>query len=285
MRLNRTAVQVAGKPDARNLGDYFSREYESNNGLYNVTTLWNPAARPSRPRSPSATSHPSRATSRRRRSFPLADGKLDLTLDPLQMRIFLTPRNQLAQAGAHWFDLQRQWWREAKPVTEPFPKPDDKFVRPLNDNWAWKAMDDKQDPDSAPGFDDSSWPRVDLGAWNTDPAKKDVHHAELRRNFTVPAEWSGGTVRLWIATAGFPRLRRRGPHFPRWKKAAGLQRRKRDQRKRSRRRADAGLNPPRSPWEVRGKGQLNGLTGDAWIIYAPKPVATRRPRGTMDHLP
>ena len=32
--------------------------------------------------------------------------------------------------------------------------------------------------------------------------------------------------------------------------------------------------------EARGKGQLDGLTGDAWIIYIPKPAATIDLAGT-----
>jgi hypothetical protein len=189
------------------------------------------------------------------------------------MRIVLTPRNQLAQAGANWFGLQRKWWRATAPIQRPFPKPDDRFARPLNDSWAWKAMADKQDPDTAPKVDDSTWPRLDLGAWNTDPDKKDVHHAEMRRQFTVPAEWTNGTVRFWCATAGYPAFMDEGRIFLDGKQVQGWG-------------TEGALNgndlggalTPGSTHtmtiEVRGKGQLNGLCGDAWLIYQLKPVSS-----------
>jgi hypothetical protein len=273
VKTNRVAVDVAGKPDAHNLGDYFCREYESNNGLYNVTTLWNPGAAPLKL---SVLFHDKPSSARdvdTQEKLPLADGKLDLTLDPNQLRMILTPRNELTQAAGNWFDLQRKWWRASKAVTEPFPKPDEQFVRPLDDDWAWQAMTDKQEPDAAPGFDDSKWPRISLGAWTTDPARKDVHHAEMRRTFTVPAEWNAGTVRLWVATAGYPSFSDEGRVFLDGKPLNGMG-------------AESGVSgsdvggalTPESKHtltvEARGKGQLVGLIGDAWIIYIPKPVTT-----------
>jgi hypothetical protein len=274
VKTNRVAAEVVGKPNGgQQLGDYFLREYASNNGLYNVAVVFNMSGAAEKVtlhfRDKPAVARDAQTGEK----IALTDGKLDTTLDPLQLRVYLTPRNQLAQAGANWFDLQRKWWRASKPVTEPLPKPDERFVRPLNDGWAWKAMDEKQEPDTAATFDDSSWPRVDLGAWNTDPAKKDVHHAEMRRTFTVPAEWSGGAVRLWIATGGYPTFADEGRIFIDGKKLQDFG-------------AESGINgndvggalTPGSSHtltvEVRGKGQLNGLTGDAWIIYVPKPVSS-----------
>lgn len=273
VKMNRTDVQMAGKPNARNLSDYFCREYESNNGLYNVTALWNPGAAPI---SLSVNFHdqPSSALDvETQEKLPLTNGKLDVALDPNQLRMILTPRNQLAQAAGNWFDLQRKWWRAAKAVSEPFPKPDERFVRPLDDDWAWQAMADKQDPDTAPDFDDSKWPRISLGAWTTDPARKDVHHAEMRRKFTVPTEWNGGTVRLWIATGGFPTYADEGRIFLDGKPLGGWG------VESSVNGSDVGgvLTPGSVHTltvEARGKGQLVGLVGDAWIIYVPKPSAT-----------
>jgi hypothetical protein len=270
---NNASVQVPGKPDARNLDDYFFREYDSNNGLDRVTVVWNPGGAPLK-LTLNLRDKPASATDvQTQEKLPLTDGKLDLTLDPLQMRIFLTPRGELTQAGAAWFDLQCKWWRAAKPIERPFPKPDQRFVRPLDDAWAFNPMTDGQDPDTAANFDDSKWPRTDLGAWNTDPARKDVRHAELRRTFTVPAEWNNGTVRLWLATAGFPAFSDEGRIFLDGKKlqdfgvesavdgndVGGV--------------LTAGTTHTLTV-EVRGKGQLVGLTGDAWIIYVPKPVST-----------
>ena len=144
-------------------------------------------------------------------------------------------------------------------------------------------MADKQEPDTAVNFNDATWPRVALGAWNTDPARKDVHHAELRRTFEVPAEWSNGTVRLWIGTAGYPsfiaegRVFMDGKPLNGWGAESGVSG------------SDLGgaLTPGSSHTltiEARGKGQLNGLVGSAWIIYVPKPVATVDLAGGMDDL-
>lgn len=273
IRLNRTAIQIAGKPDAHNLGEYFSREYESNNGLYNVTTVWNPGNAPIQVTLTFLDKPTTARDVQLREKLPLTDGRIDFTLNPLDQRIFLTPRHELTEAGSNWFDLQRKWWRAAKPISKPLPKPDERFVRALNDNWAWHELTGKQEPDVAPGFDDSSWSRVDLGAWNTDPARKEVHHAELRRTFTVPAEWNNGTVRLWIATGGFPtysdegRLFVDGKPFNGWSAESSVNG------------TDlGGILAPGSTHtltvEVRGKGQLNGLIGDAWIIFAPRPADT-----------
>jgi hypothetical protein len=279
VRFNRTEIQVAGKPDAQNLGDYFSREYESNNGLYNVTTVWNPGNAPIKL---TLTFRGKPAIARdvqTQEKIPLTDGKVDFSLEPLAQRIFLTPRNELTQAASNWFELQRKWWRASQPITKPFPEPNEKFMRPLNAAWAFNAMTDKQEPDTAANFDDSKWPRVELGAWSTDPARKDVHHAELRRTFTVPAEWSGGTVRLWVATAGYPsfsdegRIFMDGKPLNGWGAESGVSG------------SDVGgaLTPGSAHMltvEARGKGQLNGLIGDAWIIYIPKPAATIDLAGT-----
>jgi hypothetical protein len=273
VKMNSVSVEMPGKPDAHNLGDYFLREYDSNNGLYHVTTVWNPTNAPLKLTLTFKDKPGSAFDVAKQAKVAVNDGRLDVTLDPLENTMFLTPRHELTQAAANWFDLQRKWWRASKPITKPFPAPNDKFVRPLNDAWAFNPMAEKQEPDTLANFDDSKWPRVELGAWNTHPSRKDVHHAELRRAFTVPADWSNGTVRLWIATAGYPSFSDEGRVFMDgkalngWGAESGVSG------------SDVGgaLTPGSSHTltvEARGKGQLNGLVGDAWIIYVPKPVAT-----------
>ena len=240
--INRADVQVPDKPDASNLGDYFFRDYETNNGLYHVTAVWNPGASPLKL---SINFHDKPINARdviTQKKLTVADGKLNLTLDPLQMRMFLTPRRELAQAGANWLDLQRKWWRAAKSVTEPFPKPDDRFVRSLNDQWAFHPLDEKQEPDAAKDFDDSKWPRIDLGAWNTEPARKDIHHAEMRRRL----HRAGGVEQRHRAPVGrhrgVPDLRRRGARLFRWEGVEQHGRGGRREWQRSGRRADRGLD-------------------------------------------
>lgn len=148
---------------------------------------------------------------------------------------------------------------------------DDRFVRALDDGWAFHPLAEKEEPDFTKDWD-SKW-HVDLGAWNADPELKDVHHAELRRSFKVPAEWSNGTVRLWVATAGYPSFIDEGRVFLDGKALNGMG-------------SESGVSGSDLGGaltagsshvltiEARGKGQLTGLVGSAWIIYVPKPVST-----------
>jgi hypothetical protein len=269
------AVEVAlEKPGAQNLRDYFFREYVSNNGLYNISAIWNPS-RTDPIKATLTFKDQSPATARDAvtgQELALPGGKLaDVALAPLQTRVFLTPRNQIMQVAGDWFDLQRKWWKASVPVTKPFPKPSDPFVRDLDDDWKGQSMADKDasEPLIAASFDDSKWTSLSAGAWNTVPGWKDVKHAMLRRTFTVPKEWDKGRVELWIQTSGQAfsgqgRVCLDGKVAQPWGAESvidGMD--------------FAGALAPGTSHclavEIKDKGQIAGLVADVWIVYVPKP--------------
>jgi hypothetical protein len=264
-------------PAAQNLQKYFFREYATNNGLYNIAALWNPSR-----------TNPIKATLTFKENAPatardvntgqeiaLQNGKLaGLTLEPLQTRFLITPRNEIAKAPADWFTLQRQWWKAAIPITKPFPKPDERFVQDLVEGWSWHPMGDKDDPTpwTVPGFDDSSWTKLRLGVWNTVPERENIKHGFLRRSFAVAKDWNNGRVELWIQTAGSSfadkgRVWLDGKPISSWfaeSAISGLD-------------LTTTLTPDSTHTfaiEVMSTGELTGVVGNIWLKYVPKPVGT-----------
>jgi hypothetical protein len=261
------------KPNTILLNNYFFRNYASNNGLYDVSVITG-ADQPAKATLTFHDTQPATAFDvQTGQEIPMQNGKLDVALDPGQMKMFLTPRNQITQAAADWFDLQRKWWKSAPPVTKPFPKPGSKFTLDLDEDWSWHPLADKEDtaPMLAANFDDSKWTKLGLGAWNTTPDRQDVKHAIQRRTFTVPKEWNNGTAGLWVQTAGYPSFSELGSVWLDGKLLQSF----------SRESGIAGLDFGGAPGsthtlvvEAKGAGQFTGLVGDAWLTYVPKPVTT-----------
>ena len=120
----------------------------------------------------------------------------------MDTRVFLTPRQQIAQAPAAWLDLQRKWWRGGgKPSTTALPKPDRRFVDDLTQDWKFQTLDQATSaaPMLASDFDDSSWTSRSLGIWDVKDAGGHTH-AVFRKTFTVPADWTTGLVSLWMTS-------------------------------------------------------------------------------------
>jgi hypothetical protein len=255
----------------------YSREYESNNGLFNLSVLWNTSNSTAVKATLAFKDHVP-ATARDAvtgQEIALQDGRLvDVPLEPLQTRIFITPRHQITDAPADWFDLQRKWWRASIPITKPFPKLSDRFVRDLDEDWRWHPMEEKDDPTpwTQPGFDDSAWIKLGLGAWNAVPERENIKHGFLRRTFTVPKEWDQGRVELWLQTIGHAfadtgRVWLDGKPIGSWWAESGI----------SGLDFDGALAPGTThvlAVEVKSNGQIVGVTSDAWINYVPKPQVT-----------
>ncbi|MFA6293632.1 MAG: beta-galactosidase trimerization domain-containing protein, partial [Victivallales bacterium] len=258
------------------------RHYVSNNGLYNIWTLWNsqkadvktdlvfaPAVKPE-----------FCLDVRNWQPVPVtSEGKeaslQGLNFSPLETKVFITPRQAVAQAPSNWFDLQRNWWRGAtKPTIAPLPEPKPRFALDLSGDWAFKPVDSPAEAAAltAAGVDSSAWERMRLGIWNL-PKHPGVRHAVLRKQFTVPATWKDGRVDFWLQSYFNTTFMDEGRVFIDGKmikdfSANGVTG------------DDLGgtLQPGTSHEvvvEMRGKGTLNGSRGNAWLAYQPAPQATQ----------
>jgi len=181
------------------------RHAVSNNGLYDVWTLWNQS--PTKAQTVSVVidkdqKPPFFFDIADRKKVPLAAASLDnITLDPMDTRVLLTPRQQIAEGPSAWFDLQRKWWRgTTRPAPRQLPEPDHRFSSDLSQDWKFKTLDTQANagPFSKAHYDDKDWPSRSLGIWDV----KDTGgrgHGVFRKLFTVPAHWSDGLVSIWLA--------------------------------------------------------------------------------------
>lgn len=182
----------------------------TNNGLYDTWTVWNQSPDTSqtvsvllaRGKTPSFA-----LDARDNQSFPVTlspEGASleNIVLQPLETRVFLTPRDRIAQAPLAWFDLQRHWWRGATPPNaKPLPGPSHRFSRDLTYGWKFRTLSTAADaaPMLAAGFDDRTWASRSIGIWDVKDADG-VGHGVFRRHFTVPAEWTDGRVSVWLTS-------------------------------------------------------------------------------------
>ncbi len=255
----------------------------SNNGLYDVWILWN------WDRNKAATV-----------DFAFRDGlkpeacidlktkkAMDLTstpdgarlaglaFQPLDIRIFVTPRGRIADAPLAWLNLQRGWWRGTAKPSKPIPAYVPRFALDLADRWAMKPLEEKDKADiapmAAPGFDDSSWKMVRFGNWLV-PDELPTRRAFFRRKFSVPAHWKDGEIDLrimsWHREAVRGRLRV-------WLDGAEIQ--------------SGGSSVNGLPLagkvlpgkthllavEMAGEGQVAGAIGNAWLYCRPKPQSSQ----------
>ena len=199
-------------PPIEHAGPFVARHYVSNNGLYDVWTLWNSskdnAARVNLVLAPEK--QPENCLEVRNwQPVPLQhrDGRVlleGLKFAPLETRIFLTPQGTLAQAPMAWFTLQRGWWRgTAQPEDMPkLPEWKPRFALDLTDDWAVQPARSKEEAEAllAADVDTKSWKRMPLGIWNLGEFR-DFKHAVFRKRFTVPADWNRGRVKIWVGAA------------------------------------------------------------------------------------
>jgi hypothetical protein len=127
----------------------------------------------------------------------------DIVLEPLETRVFLTPRGQINQAPVAWFDLQRKWWRgTTKPAAKSLTQGSRKLACELTAGWRFKSLDDTADATpllAAVVAVDSTWPVQLLGIWNSKETGG-RGHGVFRKTFSVPAEWTDGRVSLWMTS-------------------------------------------------------------------------------------
>jgi hypothetical protein len=189
-------------------GPVLWRRYVSNNGLYDVWTLWNR----SRKDADKVTLQlargldPDSCIEIKNQPVPFPVTKTaagsalqDIALGPEDLRVFITPHPQPVHAATDWFELQRNWWRGTARIRKELPPFHDDYSSSLTDGWTFHALTNTSDVKAmvAPGFDDSSWEKRSLGLWGI-PDHADVKHGLLRRSFTVPKNWTAGKISLWV---------------------------------------------------------------------------------------
>ena len=125
------------------------RHFVSNNGLYDVWTMWNQQksarktdlvideGQPHRHRD--GREHRRKATRRRGQTTP-APKVADLAFEPLQTRVLLTPTSHLAGAPAEWFWLQRGWWRGTADAGPPMASYKPTIALDLTDDNAFHIL-------------------------------------------------------------------------------------------------------------------------------------------------
>jgi hypothetical protein len=275
-------------PDIPGQAKMMFRHFISNNGLYDVWTVWNmdkalPLA--AEVVVDDASLNPSWAISvKDGLRIPIVKRRFPVKLDPLQLGFYLTPRRYLAHAPVEWFTLQRGWWQGTKTLLNPpLPTPPHKFSVDLTDDWSFQEMGpaDKSETLADPNLDDSKWAKVNLGIWDYQ-GHPDVTHAMLRKHFTVPKEWPQGDVGVWLCTSGGWTFRNLGTTYldgkPLFDKA----------------RCDGfgDLNPggilqPGTDHVLaididKGLSKLGGTVAGAWLWQWPKPVSVIDLAGTWE---
>jgi hypothetical protein len=187
------------------------RNFVSNNGLYAVWTMWNQTDKPTTTDLIFRNDlHPATAIDVKT-GEPVAvqsdasGVKISgLAFEPWETRVFLTPRTEIAQAPARWFQLQRGWWQGTADPGPPLPPFKPKLSLPLTEDWAFKPLDpvpaNTQPPDATawadPKLDDSRWERRPYTVFNR-PDHPEITHAMFRKRFMIPADWKNGTYVLW----------------------------------------------------------------------------------------
>jgi hypothetical protein len=183
------------------------RSFVTNNGLYDVWTMWNQSKTPVTTDlvfhdglTPLDCHDINTGEGLQITATPKGAKIAGIAFEPLQTRVLLTARGKIAQAPTDWFQLQRNWW---KGTADPGPVMADykpKIAMNLTDDNAFKDIpgdftgNPPEDPSlSDPKLDDSSWKRMSLGIFDI-PDNVGVHHAVFRKKFTVPAEWNHGKV-------------------------------------------------------------------------------------------
>ncbi|MBI5833443.1 MAG: beta-galactosidase trimerization domain-containing protein [Armatimonadetes bacterium] len=277
--------QVPRVPATVNAEEVLLRSWETNNGLYDVWTLWNQSG--TRTVTTDLTFRDRRAPTT---LINVRDGQpasaTGITLAPYDAVVLLSPKGQLPRAGLRWLELQRSWWRA--PVipanTPPLPEPTARFAHDLSQDWSIRAM--AGDEDAAPmaktEVDDKAWPHDRLGVW-TWPGRAGVKRVLFRRRFTVPAAWRDGEVRLWLRSffnttfVDQGRIWLDGTLLQDWR-ADGLQGDDCGGR------LTAGSTHTLAV-EARCAGAVGGPRGTCWLAFIPKPESTLDLAGAWEPSP
>lgn len=269
------------RPEAARLeqeGDQvWLRPAVTNNGLYDTWTLWNWSG--DKAQTVSVVLDKSKTPSfafdaRDGKSLPLVaspeGAKWTVVLQPLETRVFLTPRGQLAQAPLAWFDLQRHWWRGTQTSTKQLPPPTQRFARNLTEGWKFQPLQKTEDatPLLAVKYDDHTWQGRSLGLWNTKETGGQGRGV-FRKTFVVPSDWKTGRISLWMTSWFGSSFVGQGRVWLDGREVKGMN--------------EGALIAQNSPSlvsgtshtlavEVQSEGVLAGLRGQCWLSFEPTPA-------------
>jgi len=257
------------------------RHWVSNNGLYDVWTLWNQNATQEVTTNLNFTPglHPVTVFDVQT-GQPMAISKngsaswLDgIVLQALQTRVLLTPRHTLANAPLDWWHLQSNWWRGTMPpAPHRLPLPPHKISLDLSEDWAFMSLDAATEVSTLTRLDARSpgAEQMRLGVWSI--MHPETKHALFRKTFTVPQGWRDGRIGVWVQSFFSTTFVDKGRIFldgvmvKDWS-ADGL--------------AGTAFPDVLKPGtrhvlgvEVQGTGTLSGSRGACWLAYLPHPQAT-----------
>ncbi len=263
-------------PSNRHARPLIYRRYVSNNGLYDVWTLWNSTKAPA-----SITFDPQVAAgidfcfeAKTGRKLPIGDIR-SLKFSPLETKVFLIPRNRLINASSDWFALQCDWWRGTKKITaEPLPKFEAKFALDLSPDWNFFPSPSSEQVSRIIDGKEPTGEKRRLGIWGL-ADHQGVEHAVFEKQITIPGNWKDGEVRLWFlvdygqanvtyvpAFLGEAKISLDGKTIRDFSplgmmgvKIPGLEH----------------GSSHRLTIEIKGKSKLLGLKGGAWLNFVPKP--------------
>lgn len=276
-----TTVPGGVPPPEKHSKPMMFRHFLSNNGLYDVWVLWNSTKQPE---TIALTLDPSLKATwaidvKTGTKVPV-DAFKRLAFEPLETKCFLTPRNDITQAPADWFVLQRNWWRGvAKPEMKPLKPFTPKLALDLSDDWAFMPVKNPNEVKAlVESSDASTWERMRLGIWSL-PDHQTITQAVFRKTFTVPTAWKAGEVRLWMmGVAMMPNANRskvfadQGRVFLDGRlihdfNTEGIHGETLD-----------GVFKPGSKHELAveivGTGSLAGYKGSCWLSYRPTPASS-----------
>jgi len=190
-----------------------ARHFVSNNGLYDIWSVWNTKGDPITASFTLTTQSQSVRDVLSGDSVSLKETDQGLQLpnvafSPWETHMYTSPRMQLGLAASDWLALQRGWWSGTADPGKPVPTYKSPFCVNLTEDWACKLIPGAvtgtpaEDLSMAdPKLDDSAWPRVRIGVFNI-PDNSDCRHAFFRKTFTVPENWNHGLVRIFAHVEG-----------------------------------------------------------------------------------